>query len=66
MANRWDEKAGFRMGRGVCSQVIEVLKAQIRRRPARKLAVLLHHLWVSGESVEPLHNSIRTTVAAAA
>jgi len=33
---------------------------------ARKLAVLLHHLWVSGEGYEPLHNSSRTTVAAAA
>jgi hypothetical protein len=28
---------------------------------ARKLAVLLHHLWVSGEAYEPLHNSGRTT-----
>jgi transposase len=33
---------------------------------ARKLAVLLHHLWVSGEVYEPLHNSNRTTLAAAA
>ena len=33
---------------------------------ARKLAVLLHHLWVSGEAYAPLHNSSRTTVAAAA
>ena len=33
---------------------------------ARKLAVLLHHLWVSGEVYEPLHNSNRRTVAAAA
>jgi len=33
---------------------------------ARKLAVLLHHLWVSGEVYEPLHNSSPTTVAAAA
>jgi transposase len=33
---------------------------------ARKLAVLLHHLWVSGEVYEPLHNSGRTTVAVAA
>ena len=33
---------------------------------ARKLAVLLHHLWVSGEVYEPLHNSSRVTVAAAA
>jgi transposase len=33
---------------------------------ARKLAVLLHHLWVSGEVYEPLHHSSRMTVAAAA
>ena len=33
---------------------------------ARKLAVLLHHLWVSGEVYEPLQNSSRTPVAAAA
>jgi len=33
---------------------------------ARKLAVLLHHLWVSGEVYEPLHNNRGTTVAAAA
>jgi transposase len=33
---------------------------------ARKLAVLLHHLWMSGEVYEPLHNGSRTTVAAAA
>jgi transposase len=33
---------------------------------ARKLAVLLHHLWVSGDVYEPLHNSQPTTVAAAA
>jgi transposase len=33
---------------------------------ARKLAVLLHHLWVSGEVYEPLHNSNAKTFAAAA
>jgi transposase len=33
---------------------------------ARKLAVLLHHLWVSGEVYEPLHNSSRVSIAAAA
>jgi len=33
---------------------------------ARKLAVLLHHLWVSGEVYEPLYNSRRVIVAAAA
>jgi transposase len=31
----------------------------------RKLAVLLHRLWVSGEVYEPLHNSRGATVAAA-
>jgi transposase len=33
---------------------------------ARKLAVLLHHLWVSGEVYQPLHNSSRVSMAAAA
>ena len=33
---------------------------------ARKLAVLLHHLWVSGEAYEPLHNSQRVELAMAA
>src|SRR6059036_3030721 len=32
---------------------------------ARKLAVLLHHLWISGENYEPLHNSQRVLAAAA-
>jgi transposase len=32
---------------------------------ARKLAVLLHHLWVSGEVYEPLHNSKQRVPAAA-
>jgi transposase len=33
---------------------------------ARKLAVLLHHLWVSGEVYQPLHNRNRVEVLAAA
>src|SRR3984893_14754234 len=33
---------------------------------ARKLAVLLHRLWASGEAYEPLRNRRQTTVAAAA
>jgi len=33
---------------------------------ARKLAVLLHHLWISGEVYAPLHNSNRAIVATAA
>ena len=32
---------------------------------ARKLAVLLHHLWVSGEVYEPLHNTRKVVRAAA-
>src|SRR6202790_3027145 len=35
-SHRWDEKAGLRTGCGVRSQVIDVLKAQIKRRPAMK------------------------------
>jgi hypothetical protein len=31
---RWDENAGLRAGCGVRSQVIDVLEAQIKRRPA--------------------------------
>jgi len=33
---------------------------------ARKLAVLLHRLWVSGEVYEPLRNSSQAPVPAAA
>jgi len=33
---------------------------------ARKLAVLLHHLWVSAEVYEPLHNRNRLALLAAA
>src|ERR1700720_857566 len=33
---------------------------------ARKLAVLLHHLWVSGEAYQPLHNSEPGRLAIAA
>jgi len=33
---------------------------------ARKLAVLLHRLWVSGEAYEPLHNSSRVPLPMAA
>jgi hypothetical protein len=36
VVNRWDEKAGLRTGCGVRSQVIDVLEAQIKRRPATK------------------------------
>jgi transposase len=32
---------------------------------ARKLAILLHHLWISCEEYEPLHNTLKRRLAAA-
>jgi transposase len=55
---RWGLKLAERGGRNGKKRAIVAT--------ARKLAVLLHHLWVSGEVYEPLHNSRRTAVAAAA
>jgi transposase len=55
---RWGLKLAERGGRNSKKRAIVAT--------ARKLAVLLHHLWVSGEVHEPLHNSSPTTVAAAA
>jgi len=55
---RWGLKLAERGGRNGKKRAIVAT--------ARKLAVLLHHLWVSGEVYEPLHNSGRTTVATAA
>jgi transposase len=55
---RWGLKLAERGGRNGKKRAIVAT--------ARKLAVLLHHLWVSGEVYEPLHHSSRTTVTAAA
>ena len=55
---RWGLKLAERGGRNSKKRAIVAT--------ARKLAVLLHHLWVSGGVYEPLHNSSPTTVAAAA
>ncbi len=55
---RWGLKLAERGGRSGKKRAIVAT--------ARKLAVLLHHLWVSGEVYEPLHNSRGTTVAPAA
>jgi hypothetical protein len=55
---RWGLKLAERGGRNGKKRAIVAT--------ARKLAVLLHHLWVSGEVYEPLHNSSPTTMAAAA
>ncbi len=55
---RWGLKLAERGGRNGKKRAIIAT--------ARKLAVLLHHLWVSGEVYEPLHNSKRTVLSAAA
>ena len=55
---RWGLKLAERGGRSGKKRAIVAT--------ARKLAVLLHYLWVSGEVYEPLHNRSRITVAAAA
>jgi transposase len=55
---RWGLKLAERGGRNGKKRAIVAT--------ARKLAVLLHHLWVSGEVYAPLHNSNRMAVAVAA
>ena len=55
---RWGLKLAERGGRNGKKRAIVAT--------ARKLAVLLHHLWVSGEVYEPLHNRSRITVPVAA
>jgi transposase len=55
---RWGLKLAERGGRNGKKRAIIAT--------ARKLAVLLHHLWVSGEVYEPLHNSHRIAMPAAA
>src|SRR5438445_9910376 len=55
---RWGLKLAERGGRNGKKRAIVAT--------ARKLAVLLHHLWVSGEVYEPLHNSSPMTIATAA
>ena len=55
---RWGLKLAERGGRSGKKRAIIAT--------ARKLAVLLHHLWVSGEAYEPLHNSSSQAITAAA
>ena len=55
---RWGLKLAERGGRNSKKRAIVAT--------ARKLAVLLHHLWVSGEAYEPLHNSKQKAMPAAA
>jgi hypothetical protein len=54
---RWGLRLAERGGRNAKKRAIIAT--------ARKLAVLLHHLWVSGEVYGPLHNSQRAIAAAA-
>src|SRR6516162_6044749 len=55
---RWGLKLAERGGRNGKKRAIVAT--------ARKLAVLLHHLWVSGEVYEPLHNNPRSAMGTAA
>jgi len=55
---RWGLKLAERGGRNGKKRAIIAT--------ARKLAVLLHRLWVSGEAYEPLRNSSRAAMPAAA
>src|SRR6266700_3163936 len=55
---RWGLKLAERGGRSGKKRAIIAVE--------RKLAVLLHHLWVSGEVYEPLHNSNQRAMPAAA
>jgi transposase len=55
---RWGLKLAERRGRNAKKRAIIAT--------AGKLAVLLHHLWVSGEEYEALHNSQRRPLAIAA
>jgi transposase len=54
---RWGQKLSARGGKNAKKRAVVAV--------ARKLAVLLHRLWVSGEVYEPLRNSQKTMNAAA-
>lgn len=54
---RWGQKLAARGGKNAKKRAVIAV--------ARKLAVLLHRLWVSGEVYEPLRNSQKTMNAAA-
>jgi transposase len=54
---RWGQKLAARGGKNAKKRAVVAV--------ARKLAVLLHRLWVSGEVYEPLRNSHKAMNAAA-
>jgi len=51
---------------GVCNCWCEPNPEKARVAVARKLAVLLHHLWVTGEVYEAVHRKPAQPVPAAA
>jgi transposase len=53
----WGQKLSERGGKNAKKRAVVAV--------ARKLAVLLHRLWVSGEVYEPLHNTQKAMTAAA-
>jgi len=54
---RWGLKLSTRGGKNAKKRAVVAV--------ARKLAVLLHRLWVSGEAYEPLHNNQKAMTVAA-
>jgi transposase len=54
---RWGQRVAARRGKNAKKRAVVAV--------ARKLAVLLHRLWVSGEVYEPLRNSHKVIRAAA-
>ena len=54
---RWGQKLSARGGKNAKKRAVVAV--------ARKLAVLLHRLWVSGEVYEPLHNAQKAITVAA-
>jgi hypothetical protein len=54
---RWGQKPAARGGKNAKKRAVVAV--------ARKLAVLLHRLWVSGEVYEPLRNSQKEVRAVA-
>ena len=55
-----------RYGLRLCERGGKNAKKRAAVAVARKLAVLLHRLWVSGEVYEPLHNAMSAPIAVAA
>lgn len=53
-----------RFGQRICERGGKNAKKRAVIAVARKLAVLLHRLWVTGEAYEPLRNSKKTQAAA--